>query len=168
MKKTIVFLLTVGLFLTCFSACSQEETVDDEAANTIKEAIIAAENGEQSDSDLQIDTDFFHSEEEEYGYQLITGDTPLPDDEAGLRAAIDLVEWWCNPAELYGEETEIAYQYVNIILVNNEVECYDFAFGTYEDGEFEWKREFAVDFNATRIFELNVNTLEYVEIYTAK
>ena len=63
---------------------------------------------------------------------------------------------------------ETAYLYVGVCLVNNETECYDIAFGTYVDGEFEWKREFAVDFQASRIFELNVNTLEYVEIYTAK
>lgn len=59
MKKTIIFFLTVCLFLTCFSACSQEETVDDEAADRIKDAIIAAENGEQSGAGLQMDTDFF-------------------------------------------------------------------------------------------------------------
>ena len=63
---------------------------------------------------------------------------------------------------------ETAYLYVGVCLVNNENECYDIAFGTYVDGEFKWMREFAVDFQASRIFELNVNTLEYVEIYTAK
>ncbi len=167
MRKIIALSLTALLFLCCFSACSKKDTVDEEAANKIKDAILAAENGEQSGG-LQIDTDFFHSEEDDYGYRLLTGDVSLPEDQSGLRAAIELVEWWCDPAALYGEEVETAYQYVNILLINNEVECYDFAFGTYEDGEFEWKREFAVDFNAKRIFELNVNTLEYVEIYTAK
>lgn len=167
MRKTMLFVMIAVLFLLGFSACARKEKADDEAANKIKDAIIAAENGESSGG-FDIDKNYFPTDEEKYGYHLLTGDTSLPADETALRAGIDLVNWWCNPAELYGEETETAYQYVGVVLVNNEIECYDFAFGTYEDGEFSWKREFAVDFQAKRIFELNVNTLEYVEIYTAK
>ena len=167
MRKIMCYVLITILFLLSFSACTRKEEVDDDAANKIKDAIIAAENGESSGG-LDMDTNFFQTDEEKYGYRLLTGDTSLPSDETALRAGIDLVNWWCKPAELYGEETETAYQYVGVLLVNNEVECYDFAFGTYENGEFLWKREFAVDFQSERIFELNVNTLEYVEIYTAK
>ena len=167
MRKSITLFFPVILFLLLFSACAQQKTVDDEAANKIKDAIIAAENGEQTGG-IQIDTDFFHSSSKEYGYTLLTGDTALPSDESGLRAAIDLIAWWCDPAEQVGEDVETAYLYVGVCLVNNENECYDIAFGTYVDGEFKWMREFAVDFQASRIFELNVNTLEYVEIYTAK
>ena len=167
MRKTMLYVLIAALFLLGFSACARKEKADDEAANKIKDAIMAAENGESSGG-FDLDTNFFSTDEKQYGYRLLTGDTPLPSDETALRAGIDLVNWWCNPAELYGEDTDTAYQYVGVFLVNNEVECYDFAFGTYEDDEFSWKREFAVDFQAKRIFELNVNTLEYVEIYTAK
>ncbi len=166
MRKIMGLFFILILLLFSFSACSQEETVDEDAANKIKDAIIAAENGDHSD-EPNVDTNFFHTDEETYGYRLLTGETALPADETGLRAAIDLINWWCNPADLYGEDAETAYQYVGICLVNNEVECYDVAFGTYEDEIFEWKREFAVNFDATRIFELNVNTLEYVEIYSA-
>lgn len=166
MRKIFVVFFLTAFFLLSFSACSSEKQVDEDAANKIKDAIIAAENGEQS-NDFNIDTDFFHTDEETYGYRLLTDETALPADESGLRAAIDLINWWCNPAELYEEGTETAYLYVGVRLVNNEVECYDVAFGTYENETFEWKREFAVNFDATRIFELNVNTLEHVEIYTA-
>lgn len=167
MRKIMLYVLITAFFLLGCSACTPRKRADEEAANKIKDAIIAAENGESSGG-FDMDTDFFQTDEETYGYRLLTGDTALPSDETALRAGIDLVNWWCNPSELYGEETETAYQYVGVLLVNNEVECYGFAFGTYNDGEFSWKREFAVDFQSKRIFELNVNTLEYVEIYTAK
>lgn len=167
MKKTVLLAFTALLLAFCFTACSDQDEVDEEAANKIKEAIIAAENGEMT-SGMDLDTEYFHFDEEEYSYILLTGENPLPSNESGLREAIDLVEWWCDPASQYDEDAEIAYQFVNIQLINNEFECYDFAFGFYEDGEFVWKREFAVDFDATHIFELNVNTLEYVEIYAAK
>ena len=48
MRKSITLFFPVILFLLLFSACAQQKTVDDEAANKIKDAIIAAENGEQT------------------------------------------------------------------------------------------------------------------------
>jgi len=166
MNKLIALLfLAAGILLSCVGCTA--EAADTSSADRLKDAILAAENGE-STGGITMDTHFFHDEQEDYGYHLLEGDHPLPADEAGLRACIDLIQWWCDPAAQLEEGVEIAYQYVTNGLAQNEVECYLIAFGTYIDGEFAWKREFAVDFNATRIFELNVNTLEYVEVYAAK
>ena len=125
------------------------------------------EDGETT-GDIHIDTQFFTTELETYGYRLITRNVALPENETALREAISLVNWWCDPSAQYAEDVAPAFEYVGVKLINNELECFHFSTGYFEEGEFVWCGAFAVDFNATQIYELNNQTMEYKLIYQEK
>ena len=166
MNRLILTALAACFLLFVCSGCSKD-SADTEAADRLRDTLLAAESGETT-GDINIDTHFFTTELETYGYRLITRDVALPENETALREAISLVNWWCNPSAMYCEDVVPAFEYVGVKLINNEVECYNFSTGYFEDGEFVWCGAFAVDFNATQIYELNNQTLEYKLIYQEK
>lgn len=170
MKKILIFILATAM-LCSLAACSARKKADEESVQKLKDAIADAENAGINGSNSNISNNgasFFYSEFEEYGYYLKAGKAEIPIDKTEIRAAISLIEWWCDPSALLEEGAEPAYRYEGICLVNDTEECYLFSYGYMEYGEFIWKREFATDFGATKIFELNVKTLKYIELYSAK
>lgn len=166
MYQKFLLFAAACLLLVCCTGCSNADA-DTSAADHLRDAILAAENGETT-GDINIDTHFFTTELETYGYRLITRDTALPENETALREAISLVNWWCDPSAFYAEDAVPAFEYVGVKLINNEVECFHFSTGYFEEGEFVWCGAFAVDFNATQIYELNNQTMEYNLIYQEK
>ncbi len=166
MRKTLSLLLIFSLLLM-FCACSARTESDSAAADSLRDAILAAESGETTVG-LNVDTHYFLTEEETYGYRLLGSDTPLPADKSGLREAIDLIRLWCDPEASLPEDATPAYQYVGIVTPDGETDCCGLAFGIWEEDAFQWRSEYAVDPGCTRLYELNVNTLEYMLLYAAK
>jgi hypothetical protein len=149
-------------FTVLFTLTSCKEKPDEAAVDKLKEAIKDVENG--TAPEINFDPP---SEEETYGYRLLTREgSTLPADLDGLREGIDLIIWWCDPGAAFPDGTVQAFEYVGKMLINETTECYYMAYGAIdEDGELDWKHSYAVDFAATTVFELNVATMEYVELY---